>query len=239
VSSGVERYLRTLPIKLTLSRNLSVYNYHVAALLFPGARTLHFELLPKVNTPESWKMILCELKNPYITNHHITYDVICDKAGRDLHSVGYFRQALDMFNRGLQITPNDPILTHNVGVTLLELGDYVQAKHWVETSYKADPTCPQTRSRLVEISHALGDTSSLARINELVGETNSSYHSLMARANILMREGRVAEACSDWDVAHKTNKLPLLYRERYAAALTSIGLTSRAREILHEEPAVA
>lgn len=197
--SGVLRYLQTLPLKVTFPRHFNNYQQHVFLRLFPSVRTLKFELLPKTNI-DGWKLIFSVLDNPQLDVSNVVYDVLLDKAGRDLVSIGKYHQARMCYERALSIEKHkdDDILHHNLGTVLHYLGDYTSAHEHLKFSYSKSPDA-KTTARLGDCLVGLGRMDEGMKLfDEAVNMKEGADNALHIRAKMFTRIGKTVEAITDY-----------------------------------------
>jgi len=209
----MERYMTQLGLRLRIPRHFNAFQTHVCLLMFPSSRIISFELLPKMNL-DAWKFMFSVLSNPVFELKNITYDVILDKAGRDLFSLGHFQQALQCFHRALEISPGDEVLVHNRGVCLLELQQYNEALACFEQSLKAAPTDNRTKSRHAQCLAKIGRTEeAMAEFDSILKATPDAL-TFARRAELFVKLGKEKEALEDYAKCADELKDPIVYRAR-------------------------
>lgn len=218
-SASVAMYMRSLPLHVMFPRHFNCFQQHVFLMMFPGTRVLKFQLLPKTNI-EGWKLILSVVPNPQLDLSNVTYDVLCDKAGRDLYSIGAYNQALMCFLRALEIpTPkkteggappapleDDDVIRHNLGTTLHALGRCIEARTHLEYAYGKSPDA-RTSARLGDTLVALGDSiGGLALLEKAVAMTDGGDAALLIRAKMYARTSNVDLAIADYTKLTDTSR---------------------------------
>ncbi|HKO66955.1 MAG TPA: tetratricopeptide repeat protein [Burkholderiaceae bacterium] len=73
--------------------------------------------------------------------------------GSYLARVGRPSEALQQFEVAEKRTPDDPILLYNMGLVLVDLGDYERARSHAEKAYAAGVDLPGLREKLVKAGH--------------------------------------------------------------------------------------
>lgn len=213
VSRTMERYMAQLPLRLRLPRHLNAYQTHICLLMFPSSRIISFELLPKMNL-EAWKFMFSVLSNPVFDLKNITYDVLLDKAGRDLYSLGHFQQALQCFMRALEVSPTDEILIHNRGVCLLELQQFNEALACFEQSLKASPADNRTKSRHAMCLAKLGRHDEAMAEFDAVLSAQPDALTFSRRADLFAKLGKDKQALEDYSKCADELKDAAVYRAR-------------------------
>lgn len=199
VSTGVLRYMQSLPLKVTFPRHFNNYQQHIFLMMFPGVRTLKFELLPKTNI-DGWKLIFSVLDNPQLDVSNVVYDVLLDKAGRDLVSIGKYHQARMCWERALSIEKHkdDDILHHNLATVLHYLGDHAAAHEHFKVSYAKSPDA-KTTARFGDCLVALGRVDEgMKMLEEAVNMPEGSDHARHIRAKMFVRTGADKQALADY-----------------------------------------
>lgn len=213
VSKAMERYMTQLPLRLRLPRHFNAYQTHVCLLMFPSSRIISFDLLPKM-TPEAWRFMFSVLSNPVFELKNVTYDVLLDKAGRDLFTLGHFQQSLQCFNRALEISPGDEVLVHNRGVCLLELQQHHEALACFEQSLKASPGDNRTKSRHAQCLAKLGRSEeAMAEFDQILTAAPDPL-TFARRAELNAKLGKTKQALEDYAKCADELKDPAVYRAR-------------------------
>ena len=222
----MERYMSQLSLRLRMPRFFNAYQTHISLLMFPSSRIISFELLPKMNI-EAWKFMFSVLSNPVLDLRSVTYDVLLDKAGRDLFSLGHYQQALQCFHRALEVSPGDEVLVHNRGVCLLELAQYNEALACFDQSLKVSASDNRTKSRHAQCLAKLGrNDEALAEFDSILKVGADSLTS-SRRAELYARLGKDKEALEDYAKCADELKDPAVYRAR-AELLRKTGDTAAA-----------
>lgn len=238
-SPGVERFMKQAITKLTFPRMYHTHQQHILALMFPGARTLKFQMIAKTNM-EGWQMLFSVIPNPILDVSNNNYDVILDKVGRDLYHLGKFTQALTCFEAALNLTNRDLAsdkcaIEHNIGTTNMELNQYSIAEPYFKKAYEKDNTDNATIAQYGRCLVGVGRVDEgWALIEQAVCNTSGSTHSLTARANAYVFLGMFDKACEDFGsvLAIDKEKTPELVMRKYANALVKLGRNDDASRVL-------
>lgn len=135
-----------LPLHITFPRGMKPFTLSICLLLLPGTRIISFAVLKKAKTP-LLETILSYISNPTLDMSNINCTPHLDEAGRLLFDLGYYKQAQQCFARGLELSPGEPTLVHNMGTCQLELGLYNEALACFDLSLKNDSLDIRSRSR--------------------------------------------------------------------------------------------
>lgn len=148
VCKQMERYVSLLPLRLHVSRRTTCFSLHVLLQIFPQTRILTFSSASlKKMCLDSWRIVFSLINQPVLDLSNIEWDVSLDWAGRRIFSLGYIKQALQCYERALQLKPNVAVHIHNRGVCLQELGLYNDALLCFEQSLQSDSSDRHSRGR--------------------------------------------------------------------------------------------